>query len=152
MVNFDYAGNVNRQREREGKAEDFTAQANWFEHVSKAVVAHRITRELYAYVRVQSNLTPPFFTVDGAEVARAVVVPFLPSDDLTDDERRDVGLGADLGAPKQNLVAEIQPIAIKLGNVRELTTCGTVYTLTPEPITLSPEPITATTSAGAVVH
>lgn len=149
IINFDYESNVRAQRAREGKPEDFAAEANWFEHVSKAVVRHRTKGELYAYVRVQRNLSEPVFTCDGVEIERAAVVPFLPADDLTDDERRAAGLGADLGSPKQNLLKEVQPIAIKLANVREIITCETCYTLTAEGEEVAPEAVTVTTTARA---
>ncbi len=156
IVNFDYEGNVNRQRTREGEAADFQTEANWFEHVTRAVVAHRKTAERYIFVRVLDNLAAPFFTAgeaDAARIERAALVPYLPADDLTDIERAQAGLGLKVGNVKQALAKEITPITFKLANVREIVIDGFTYAIAPsvEPVTVSAPAITTTKPAPAGV-
>lgn len=151
IVNFDYAGNVNRQRDREGKEADFEAQENWFFHVSKAVVQHRKSGERYIFVRVLKSLDDAYFTAGEAGdevIERARLVPYLPADDLSDIERGIYGLAPQVRAPKQELESEIQPITFKLANLRVLVIDGFTYVLTPEPTEATPASITVTTPEG----
>lgn len=153
IVNFDYEGNVNRQREREGKEADFTTQANWFEHITRAIVKHRTTGERYIFVRVLSSLSTAYFTAGEADapvIERASLVPYLPADDLTDIERAQAGLGLAVGSVKQDLDKEITPITFKLANVRQIVIDGFTYIITPDATTVTPESISSTKPAALV--
>lgn len=147
IVAFDYASNVNKQREREGVTPNFKARANWFEHVSPAIVTHKQTRALYAFVRVLRNLTAPIYTVDGIETPKADLLAVLPVDDLNDAERALYGIAPEPFNDHQGIEKEIQPITIKLANVREFVSDGFTYLVTPEPTTVTPEPLTRTRPA-----
>lgn len=144
LVNFRYAGNVNAQRVREGKAADFVAKPNWFFHVSPAVVEHNTSGERYVFVRVLRNLSAPRFTVGGVDAPRADLLGVLPSDELSDSERATYGLEPQ--APSsQGVEKEVQPIAVKLANVRSVTIDGFLYVVNAaHNVTVKPDKVTAT--------
>jgi len=149
LVNFDYAGNVNRQREREDVEPDFVAKPNWFAHVTPAIVAHKTTGERYAFVRVLRNLCAPAFELaSGQLVERQTLIGFLPVDDLTDFERAACGLPVKPANDHQQIDAEIQPITIRLANVISITVDKTTYNVIR---TITPETITKTTPAPVLV-
>lgn len=152
MVNFNYAGNVNAQRKREGVEGTFKAEANWFVHVSPAIVEHRTTGKRYVFVRVLDTLAIPTYTADGVSITRTQLLPYLPSDELTELERMALAMppkGA--SNPKQGLGHEIQPIAIKLENIREIRIDGFTYR-TIDAHTITPARISTTHTPAHAKH
>lgn len=150
LVNFNYAGNVNAQRAREGVTPDFVAKDNWFRHVSPAIVEHKQTGERYVFVRVLKSLSPATFTVNGTETPRADLLSVLPASDLTTEERALYGLAPEKPSA-QGIEKEIAPISVRLANVRQVVIDGFCYIVAAAPITVRPEPLTVTRPASEPV-
>ena len=78
MINYNYEGNVNRQREREGSETDFRASAPaWGERVGDSCIIECKGRR-YLDFRLLNTLEVKYIC-DGKEVAKAEIEKFLPS-------------------------------------------------------------------------
>jgi len=76
VAGFDYQAAVNRRREKEGKAADFTSSPSWFEHIGGCLVRHKKTGQLYAYLMVRSQ-TPPAYYLDNQRIQLSDIREYL---------------------------------------------------------------------------
>lgn len=132
FFNTDYQTAVNRQRARENKPADFTAEPNWFSHETRSIVLHKgEARSPYIFLRVIKELAPPRYFVNGVEVEKSGLVEFLPKSDLQDDP-----------CDKQGLNSPVCVRCLKLESILSITIDNVHYAVVP---TLRLKPLTKTT-------
>lgn len=113
MINFNYAGNVNKQRERENKSQDFQSSPSWFTHTNSFLVEHPETGQQYIKFRLLKNPNSVFYnTRTGQIIDRHQIEPYLYDSS---------------GYESQDLDKPIRTITIKIENIKKLKVDGQEY-------------------------
>ena len=81
FLNWIYANSVNRQRDREGHTEEFTAEPRkWGERVKGTPFVRHTNkageRKVYLELKVENSLDS-WYELDGEKIDRNLIVPFL---------------------------------------------------------------------------
>lgn len=110
-IGQDYQNSVNLQRQREGVAEGFEAQARqWGEHGDGALVEHK--GKLYLRCKVERAISRHYEDADGTLLDPEAVAPFLP-------KRR--------SAPQQGTKREVVERSYSLTSILSIAIDGQVY-------------------------
>jgi hypothetical protein len=116
FIGYDYEAAVNRQRAREGEAQDFTAQERTWGSVVSPALSEKDGKR-YLRVKVQSYLESEYFGVNGT-----TMVP------ITKDQAK-VFIREKKSSGNQGVEKEVDHKEYLLSNVESITMDGQAYTL-----------------------
>jgi hypothetical protein len=140
MIGFDYEGGVNRLAAKEGKEAREAQPRKWGFLTADRLFVCKFNdgNPTHIRMRVMQSIDPRYFsTVDGTEVAKVDLLPFMPVKKKS--------------STQADLEGEVIERDITLENVKVLHFNGETYRITPETMpTIAPESETPAMPAPAV--